>query len=604
MIRMNNRMRLSDKNGRMTTIASPQSMSGSMGAGGHPMTRAMGGNASTRDSLLDGILKLDPDVMRQIYMDMYLFDPTIGGATDLLAQSPWSDYDLVDAEPDQLDVFYRSMELLNYRELMPEFTIDYLTLGAAVGTPLYSVSEKAFTDIIPHSIASIQVQEVPLYSQDPVLTLLVPEEMRTFATSQDPYVVKMRQRMTPKMVEAFRAQEVALDPVTTLYVPRTSFSTVQQGVSLYTRLIPIYLLERLLYRGTLTEATRRQRSTLHIQAGDDLWNPDDNELNSLVQLFLQAEQDPVSAIVATQMNVQTQEIRAAGDFWKWTDNLEQFNDIKLRGMGINESYMSGDVTYDNLSTSVTMFQEQQDSLREMMVRKTLYTKVFPVLSITHDFRRKEESSHARREMATAKAAQKRTLNDSFAFQVNDKSSLVIPKVVWHKKLRSMYTEGSFDILEKLSEAGLPVTLRAWAAAGGYDLDSAMQAMADDAKLRKQVSDFKAENGIDAGTENDFNLDGDTELSMVRSASALLDKAMGGRGMKPLGLLGREFSEADSEVVRHDHSGKRKWVPDQHRAKREENDKAMKALKQASDPDFRAKTIAAVNRRQGARKTRG
>ena len=81
------------------------------------------------------------------------------------------------------------------------------------------------------------------------------------------------------------------------------------GVSMFRRVVPIYLLEKMLYRGTISESQRRQRAIMHIQAGSETWTPINTELQGLVALFQQADLDPTGAIVATRNDVNVGEVR-------------------------------------------------------------------------------------------------------------------------------------------------------------------------------------------------------------------------------------------------------------------------------------------------------
>src|SRR5690606_15851599 len=83
-----------------------------------------------------------------------------------------------------------------------------------------------------------------------------------------------------------------LEPMATLYVPRRVM-TDSAYVSYLHRIIPMYLIEKAMFRGTLTEAHKRQRSMTHLTAGDDVWTPTTEELGQLVSQFQTAEYDPL-----------------------------------------------------------------------------------------------------------------------------------------------------------------------------------------------------------------------------------------------------------------------------------------------------------------------
>lgn len=70
------------------------------------------------------------------------------------------------------------------------------------------------------------------------------------------------------------------------------------------------------------------------------------------------------------------------------------------------------------------------------------------------------------------------------------AELDIPNVEWGRSLQPTADRDYLDILQMLEEKGVPVTLRKWAQAGGYDLDEGLSSMDSDIELRKNLQDYK------------------------------------------------------------------------------------------------------------------
>ena len=259
--------------------------------------------------MLSGLFNEDnPQQIQAVYRDIYFHDPIAGAAVDLKATMPWSDFTITGGTEDQLKVFNEAIEKLNLKTAHTEMSIDQMVTGAFVGSLVHHNNE--LVDIIPFDYGYTTVHPNLLYSEDPSLQIEISDAVREYANSKIPGIMDSHKRIPPDLMQALRtAKIIDLDPITTLYLPRTTMSTVQYGVSYFRRIVPIYLLERVLYRGTISEAQRRQRSTLHIQAGDEDWVPTSAELQELVALFQSTEMDPISATVATRNSIQTQEIR-------------------------------------------------------------------------------------------------------------------------------------------------------------------------------------------------------------------------------------------------------------------------------------------------------
>jgi intein/homing endonuclease len=268
------------------------------------------GMGNQTDTMLQGILdESNEKVLLNYYRDIYNYDPVAGAAVDLMSTLPFSDFTLMGASEEELEPHNTAIEMLGMKSILPEASIDYLVLGKFICSIIYKRDAKNFTDLVPHPVENIKLVASPLYGADPLIILNVPQSYRDFIQSKNPHFQMLRDRLNKPMLDALTGRQVMLDSLTTLYIPRKTF-TNSLGTSLYRRILPMYLFERILYRGTLTEAGRRQRSTLHITAGsEDSWEPTEEELRNIVSLFQQADLDPMGAIIATRTDIQTNEIR-------------------------------------------------------------------------------------------------------------------------------------------------------------------------------------------------------------------------------------------------------------------------------------------------------
>lgn len=560
-------MRLNNKNGRfqmeIANYGAPGSRPGSVVV---QSTSALLG-ADTKDSMLEGILEEKNTRQQQaIYRDIYFHDPVCGGATDLRASMPWSDFSLGGVTDKQGDVFEENINRLNMRSLHPELSVDQMVTGAFVASLIYKGGNvKGFTDLMPFDYADCQIQPVPLYSTEPVVRLEVSPELKKFALDDSPEIKRIKERIPEGILNQLRNSKIVdLSPLNTLYIPRSSMTSIQTGVSYFRRVLPIYLLERVLYRGTISEATRRQRATLHVTAGDDEWIPDEDELATLVGLFQSSESDPISSVVATRGNVSTQEIRSGGDFWKWTDNADQLAALKMRALGINETFLSGEASFNTMETALTVFLEDLRSYRQRTAYQIYGSKLFPIISQLHGFVRDERDvrngrADERRRGQRETAGYLQTIDD----KLNDSQRLVIPEIKWHKQLGQEVDTSYIDVLDKMTEKGVPVTLRMWAAAGGVNLDQVKEEIPSDLKLRDELKEMLPSRQV----PNDGG-DGESEFASLTPLAR---------------FMARDFGDS-GEIYQRTVTGKKKSVVRQTIANAKLNDDIHRALKVLRDPN--------------------
>lgn len=579
------------------------------------------------DSMMIGLIPEDEQSLLRFYRDIYNYDVIGGAAVDLMATLPFSEFSLMGGDEKELDVFYKNLENLQINTLLPDLSVEFLTSGKFAGTMLYNERKNEFSDIIPHAPENLNIIPSPLYAGDPLIVSRVTTEMKAFLTSQDPHFKKLRQRIPEGMVRAMHdSTNVVLDPLMTLFIPRRT-STRGTGTSIYKRLLPIYLLEKVLYRGTITEANKRQRATMHLAIGSEFWEPQDADLQAMVALFQQADLDPLGAIIATRNDVNVNEIRAGGEFWKWTDILDATMPLKLKALGVSDAFLSGEANWNTADAALSVFLEQLRAYRDMITDKIFYNKIFPIISTMHNF--KNNGSHQRTTLAALVEETRREMAADYPLSSQDgtgmpfeqspqavvnrgnidtsqlpradtdlpiarimrkrrnATDLLIPEIHWHKQLRPEADREYLDVLNTLSEHGVPITLRAWAAAGGVSIEHLTEELKEDILLRKSIADMVAKHNPEAKQQMENAED-------EEFASATLGKVyqyLGGNRRIP--LLARDFGEA-GEAFDRTKTGRKKYVYRQRVHSRKENEVIAKSMKRLSDANHYEDTRRKVN----------
>jgi hypothetical protein len=159
-----------------------------------------------------------------------------------------------------------------------------------------------------------------------------------------------------------------------------------------------------------------------------------------------------------------------------------------------------------METSLSVFLEQIRAFRDLITRKIFYQKLFPLIAIDNDFKIndtptettgstgrdprivvKRTSSGKEKFYATIGQSRLMTMADG---EEIDLTKFYMPKMHWHKALKPEADAAYIDMLGQLSERGLPIPLRIWAAAGGLPITDIMQSLEEDVRIRKKVDAYK------------------------------------------------------------------------------------------------------------------
>lgn len=546
------------------------------------------------DPLLTGITpQIEQAYFHRLYRDMYYHDPVAGSAVDLISSLPFSEFTLGGInDPKIAGTFAETLERLSLRTLLPEISVDYLVLGAHTSSLLYNRDKKLFTDIMPHAFENLTFETLPFYSQDPLITVKFDAQVQETLKKDTPRMKRIREHIGANIIEKISSGMLELDPLSTIYIPRKTFSTTDMGTSYFRRILPIYLIEKNLFRGTLVESARRQRGIMHITLGDgDQWEPTVNDLEFITDLFMNADSDPLGAIIATRLGVSTEELRQGGDFWKHGDFADSVFSHKLRALGISEGLLSGDANYNTADTSLTVFIDQMRTYREMLTRKLFYDKLFPLISMLNGYTVNSKGKVVQRDLMSE-------LNPEDAmFKLNDGSKLLIPTIHWGKQLKPEGDSAYMEMLNQMSEKGIPVPLRVMAAAGGLNIDDLLRQQDEDIDTRRKLQEYQKKlEEFKAPAEGE----GEDEMAEASALIALASDSPNGdtrssvhaRGGK-MGLLARNFDKGEGEVVGMGKSGKKKtYVHNQRGANERINKNIVRAMRAAAERgDFNRKAIS-------------
>lgn len=540
----------------------------------------------------------DRDIMSVFYQDMYLYDTCVGSAVDLMSTFPFSTFQLRGLPEPELRPFQEACDRLNIETLLPKISISYLVHGFFAGSLIFDPRVNAFIDTLQHDPVQCRVFNNDFHNVDPEIHVNTSGSMKRMLASDSEYHQKYLQLLPPSFVDLLQQGSFILDPVATLYVARKTLPD-RASISFLHRLLPIYFIEKTLFRGTLVEAHRRQRAITHVTAGDENWVPSPDELHEIVRMFQQAEMDPLGGWISTRNPVQATDIRQGGDFWKWTDVAGDMVPYKLRSMGLSEAFMNGDANYSAAEAAYSVFLETQDAYRTHLTAEVFYKKIFPLVAVTNELYKDEKGLKVQNSVM------------DFLFNSNSRANLKSPELHWDKQLEANREENMFEMLELLSQQQVPIPMKMWTAAAGIDIETLLRELEEDKDLRERLkqitgvdtaAQMQAPPGAYINDPEDYDPNGhrdfgeggegqETHAPPTPAEAAMLHGAMNGlttmstrHGAGKIPMLARDWDGLISAVNKSG-SGAR-HIYDQVGARNRSNDMIYKAAKELRDPHNR------------------
>ena len=547
--------------------------------------------------LLDGFISEQPnEVLNRLYREMYHGDPISGSAVDLLSTFPFGDFVLTGLNDERrLQKYAGSVEAMRLRTLLPTLSVDYLTLGKFIGTLTWNAEKGYYTNLSPQNIDWVTLEPVPIYGSPPIMRFNVPPQLKKILESKLPEFTRLIELIPSDIVEgnkkANKNGSILLSPDNTVFLARQTMTSDYEGTSLLRRVLPVWLMEKALIRGTLDQVWKRQRAILHLTIGDDQWEPTANDYRTVSELFLGADHDPTGAVITTRQSINVNEIRRGDDYWKYTDTYDAFARIKMQGLGISENFLSGDATYSNQQGAISVMMQYFAAYRNMITRIIFYDHVFPGIALANNYRRHKSNVVLSSVDSYSDEGWQSVRNKPFAGMVAEfaadrpsrlqsivASEYAMPKVQWLDSLKPDNTAEFQDLLDKLTAHGVPIPLRMWAASAGVSLDTLAEQQQTDLKIRKHFEPWlKAIKKASGDGTPDFGGGGGDDGGGSEESSETFDYIIPGNGGvgKRKGILNRNFEGSGLEPSELNKAGRKRPITRQRR--RDIDDKINKQI---------------------------
>jgi len=447
-------------------------------------------------SVVEDWMPKDPAGINMLMRQIYIRDAIAGPAVDLYKELPWSDFELLGVDdPEQRKIYEDACSALDLLEWLPDLAGEFLVLGKIIATMLFNEKKGFWDHLIIHDADAVRITPIPIAGAEPKIDLRPTPAMRQFAGSQDPRDLDARQKLPKHLLQQImQGGWIPLDPLNTIYLPRRATAIDAVGTSFFTRIINYWAFEKSILNATVVAAKRRAGGILHLSLGTEAWEPSREEMEDIAALFIQADEDPVGGIVATRTGVEANQLSGKqGDIWKLSDEWSFLYEAKMKALGINDAFLSGDASYSTMDVALSVFLERIRAFRDYFARHLMQRQIFETLARVHGFvqRKQAELDHRIR---TTKMADLGDVKIDRSGRDAEPGDLIIPTVHWKKQLNPVADENYLNILTTLEEKGLPVTLRRWAAAGGYTIEEELKSLDEDIELKKVIAKWKKKTG--------------------------------------------------------------------------------------------------------------
>jgi hypothetical protein len=449
-------------------------------------------------TLADDFLPADPQTQNKLWRQIVTMDPIAGPATEYWKDLAFGEKVILSGLDDDKaeQTYYDAIEASGIEPVMPDLLGNYLEYGSFVYHMIMDEAMGYWNETIVDDLdfCSIKVSRIP--SQPPIIDLQPTQEDIEWATDPDPRLKEQRMEVDPVLVKLMAAgQPIPLSPENTMFMARKADANDHYGTSYLTRILPFWIYEKALMDASVQGARRKAGPLYLVTAWQDAAP---SELNLLDEMFAAAEEDPVGGRVVTREGVNVNPIGGGGgDIWKWSDELEILSSMKMRALGISESLLTGEATYNSMEAVLSVFLQKLKAVRRLFTQKIIVEKICRQIAENWGFYKtpQKQIRHGYR------IARSKRRNDA---------ELMLPAVEWDQPLEPTADREYFDMLQQLDDKNIPIPPPVWAQAAGYDLKKHLEAKDANLEVEKEILEYRRAQ-IELYDEFDFGPDGEYVL---------------------------------------------------------------------------------------------
>jgi hypothetical protein len=474
-----------------------------------------------RGSVVHDWIPQDTVALEKLSWLIYLTDGVIGPALDFYREVPFGPVILSGVkDARRLRLYNDCLDALNIQRFLPYLAGDILVSGRNIIHLVMNERRGYWTELISHMTQHVQIQPSPILGQNPTIDLMVPPEYQRWAISTDPRIINQHEAVDPVLLQMLAAGRVIpLDPDCTVFVPRRASTNDNMGTTLLTRTFAIAALEWAMMDAEATGLRRRASPLTVITAGiENIWEASPDELQAIMELVMAAEEDVVHPTIALRNGIEIHTESGWSELTKWMEQWDVLKNAKLQAIGMNEAFASGEASWSYLESMLSLGMERIRNFRRFIAQEIILEGILAPLARLHGFY-KSPQNNADHRIRTA------TRIDA---------NLDLPTIEWARSLQPTTDRDYLDILVLLQENGLPIPLRKWAQAGGYDIDEAVEGMDEDLALRKRLKYYQDRiEGV--GSESLGTEGAGVEGEPTEAKAARVRRALRWRGDEFLGL---------------------------------------------------------------------
>lgn len=406
-------------------------------------------------------------------------DELVGAVLELHAELPYSKAEVM--VEDRLiqrhteDCFDRT----HFFSMLPAIDLEFMKIGEVFIHDIWDDKEGMWSNIIIHNPDYIEVTFSPFADEECVIELIPDEELKSIIHSTSPEKQQLKRRLPKEIVRrVLTGKNILLDSKEVTHIARRSNPYDVRGTSIIRRLFRTLIYEDKLREAQITIADNFIYPLKIFKLGDPQkgWIPSAEHQMALAEMLQQAAFDPNFALIY-HYGLQVDYVTLADKIMRLDPEWNEINSRKMVALGVSQQFMTGESTYATANVGLQTQLARYRAKRDLFEIKWVRDKFLRGMAERNEWYRRD----AREILAQYRV--KRT-------GVELSSRLIVPKLVWHKKLMMRDDQSFLTFMNNVYSQGKgPISAITMLQYMGLDLEDELTRKNMQRKLEEKIGEY-------------------------------------------------------------------------------------------------------------------
>jgi hypothetical protein len=409
----------------------------------------------------------------------YAHDEIVGAVIDIHSELPYSKAEFLVDDPIIKKHIEECVDKTNFFTSINKIDHEYIKMGEVFPYTHWDSDKGMWDNITILNPDYIDISYSPFVNSDGCIELIPDDQLKKLIFSTKPEDQQLKKKLDKELVRrVITGRNIILDPSEITHIARRNNPYDMRGKSIIERLWRLLIYEDKLREAQLTIADNFIYPLKIFKLGDRNigWIPDQDHQRALAQMLQQANFDPNFALIY-HYGLEVDYVTVADKVMRLDPEWNEINKKKMMALGVSENFLTGESTYASMNAGMQIQLARYKAKRDMMEELFIKDKFFRIMAERNGWykRDKIEINAGIRIGRTKQELEER---------------LIIPKLIWHKKLMLRDDQSYLNFLNNVYAAGNgPISAITLLMAMGLDLEEELTAKKKQKTLEERIGEF-------------------------------------------------------------------------------------------------------------------